>query len=361
MSQQRHNTTEFIRKQFPTFTFLGEGGNGVAFLLPSLSFVWKYSKTFGLSNEEIEYLKSIHLQQPTQSSSIKTKKDIKYVIKYYKTEMEPTEIQEIKKEFKKVNNYFNAKCKSYFIFPFYIGTSRLYDPNTKKRWNLVYDLQIYGGMELYTVFYDEKMSVSSFDIFRTIFYSCIRIMECCVELIQKEKLLITDIKEENMVIERQTGKICLIDLEFYCLDEWNTIPIITSYPDLLPVQFFHILRLNKNKDYLVQHNLNRYFENFDNLEQKKKQQKRWQQFKNTKKAYNKQLLAMFSIYWPMFHLLEKILINILPDKPFLLCVFRESFLTPLKTKRIECIKNGNDVLLLQKLRIYVSLMKVFFI
>jgi hypothetical protein len=102
-----------------------------------------------------------------------------------------------------------------------------------------FEIQRYGG----TDFFEELTSGkpwASLGAFVPVLDSVSRIIEGCFWLIEKSRILITDIKPENMTYHHETGELFLIDIEYAFLDRANKHPVVyTMNEAYIPVQFYN--------------------------------------------------------------------------------------------------------------------------
>ena len=102
-----------------------------------------------------------------------------------------------------------------------------------------FEIQRYGGKELYAVLKDGKKWTTTQQLV-PILQSMLYIIQGCFALVDFEGLLITDIKPQNMVYDETTGALSLIDLEYATLKKEETKRVVfTLHPFYIPLQFLN--------------------------------------------------------------------------------------------------------------------------
>ena len=159
-----------------------------------------------------------------------------------------------------------------------------------------YEIQRYGGVELYSLLKQDDAwgPEKRFPVFA----SMLRILRACLLLIDKAGILLTDIKPANMVFDRATGEISLIDLEFVPLDPKKIKSMtFTLYPEYIPVQFINSAFFTNAKDRLY------YVQKLSSLS-KTNQKKNVLAKKPGTQTLRK--VARFTVVWVVVHTLTRI-------------------------------------------------------
>jgi len=160
-----------------------------------------------------------------------------------------------------------------------------------------YEIQRYGGVELYSLLKQNDDPWGPEKRF-PVFFSMLRILRACLLLIDKADILLTDIKPANMVFDRGTGEISLIDLEFVPLDPKKIKSMtFTLYPEYIPIQFINSAFFTNAKDRLS------FVQKLSSLS--KTDQKKNVLAKNPDKETLKKV-ARFTVVWVVVHTLNRI-------------------------------------------------------
>lgn len=114
-----------------------------------------------------------------------------------------------------------------FIFPIVCGLTSF----------ARFEVQRYGG----TDFFDELTTGKTWSLerFVPLIDSVVRVIEGCFWLIENSKILITDIKPENMTYNPVTGELFLIDIEYAFINKVNKTIVYTANEAYIPVQFYN--------------------------------------------------------------------------------------------------------------------------
>ena len=197
--------------------------------------------------------------------------------------------------------------KNYFIVPLIVGCFSF----------AKFEIQQYGGTELFDALANDPRLWTDRQQLHTVISSWYRLFKGCLWLLHNHNVLITDIKPENMVIDRN-GRLSMIDIETVRIRQVKSkddTVVFTLSHDYLPIQFLNNYFIDNAR--VLQDRRRRYLDKDTYRVRDQRILQRMRLMDDVPKSYEEVFkISSFTLVWVFLHILYYILFYKLSDKTF---------------------------------------------